>query len=150
MVPPPAFTHQHLAGQLYVVLAEVAKRRGLVAVYESGLFDPPEGFENYRVPDMTILDSRHASKRGIEGVAELVVEILSPNDESREKLPFYARVGVREIWLFDPKKHTVEIFQTRDGVVVSVEPPLKSVLGLELETVDGKLRIRDGEIVEEI
>lgn len=65
-------------------------------------------------------------------------------------MPFYARVGVREVWLFDPKKHTVEMFQAREGVSVKIDPPLHSILGLELETVDGVLFIRDGSTVVEI
>lgn len=150
MVPSPGTGHQRRARQLLFALAGIAERRGLEVLYETSVFDPPEGLNNYRVPDLVMVDPTYVSDRGIEGHTILAVEILSPNDESRDKLPFYARVGVREVWLFDPKKHTVEMFQARDGVSVKVEPPLRSVLGLELETVDGVLRIRDGAIVDDI
>lgn len=150
MVPPAASGHQRLAAALFLVLSRVAARRGLEVLFESGLFDPPEGLQNYRVPDLVVVDPAHVSKRGIEGVAEIAIEILSPHDESRDKLPFYARVGVREVWLIDPVTRIVEMFQSRDGVAMQVEPPLRSVLGLELDTVEGKLRIRDGSSLDEI
>jgi Uma2 family endonuclease len=41
------------------------------------------------------------SERGVEGGAELVVELLSEGDESRDKLDFYAQV--EEIALFGQK-----------------------------------------------
>lgn len=150
MVPPAASSHQRLSGRVFLVLSRIAARRGFEAMYESGLFDPPEGVKNYRVPDLMIVDPRNVSRRGIEGIAELVIEILSPNDESRDKLPFFARVGVREVWLIDPNTNVVEMFQSRDGKPVKIEPPLRSHLGLDLETIDGKLVIRDGDFVDEI
>ena len=147
MVPSPGTSHQRLARQLFLALIRIAERRGLEVLYETSVFDPPEGVNNYRIPDLVVVDPACVTERGIEGSTILAVEILSPGDESRDKLPFYARVGVLEVWLVDPKKHTVELFQARDGVSVKAE---RSVLGLELETVDGMLRIRDGAIVDDI
>jgi Uma2 family endonuclease len=40
--------------------------------------------------------------------AAFVVVILSPEDESRAKLPFYFRVGVEEVLLVDPDERTIE------------------------------------------
>jgi hypothetical protein len=40
--------------------------------------------------------------------AALVVEILSPGDETREKLPFYARHEVDEVVIVDPVERAVE------------------------------------------
>jgi Uma2 family endonuclease len=47
--------------------------------------------------------------------AALVVEILSPGDESRQKLGFYAEHHVDEILLVDPAEHTVTWLQLHDG-----------------------------------
>lgn len=150
MVPTPGTSHQRIARQLLLVLVRIAERRGLEVLYETSVFDPPEGVKDYRVPDLVIVDPAHVSKRGIEGIAEVAVEILSPNDESRDKLPFYARVGVREVWLFDPSTRTVEMYRSQGGAPTRVEPPLRSVLGIDLETIGRTLRIRDGEILEEV
>jgi hypothetical protein len=42
--------------------------------------------------------------------AELVVEIVSPGDESRLKYEFYFRMGVAEVVIVDPEHRTVEWF----------------------------------------
>ncbi len=48
--------------------------------------------------------------------AALVVEILSPEDESRRKLDFYVRAGVEEVLIVDPDERTVEwLARGRDG-----------------------------------
>jgi Uma2 family endonuclease len=141
MVPSPSAPHQRLLRDLLFVLHGVAQRRGLVVLSEFDLHDPAtQGYEDYREPDVVIVDRKSVTKRGVEGCAELAVEILSPNDESRDKLPFYARVGVREVWLIDPRKCTLEIF-------VSLESVHVSRLGLELDVDGAILTIRDGDDV---
>lgn len=101
------------------------------------------------MPDLVVAKPGVFSKRGIEGNAALVVEVLSPNDESREKLPFYARVGVCEVWLIDLITRNAEAFQLRDEELLAVtarEGRLRSQLGLELHVIDGPLlEICDGE-----
>jgi Uma2 family endonuclease len=39
--------------------------------------------------------------------AALVIEIVSPDDESWEKLPFYAAHDVDEVLIVDPEEHAV-------------------------------------------
>lgn len=149
MVPPPSSHHNSLARDLLYVLRQLGTRRGLVELYETGVFDPVAGESNYRVPDLVLVAPEQISKRGIEGVATLVVEVLSPNDESRDKLPFYARVGVREVWLIDPTARVVEIYAPRGDTMVLVAPAnglhRSPQLGVELVTLAGpRLSIRDG------
>ncbi len=144
MVPPPSFEHQCLATDLALVLRDLVPR-GLRVVVQAGVF---ESNKNYRVPDVIVADPAEAAKRGLDGRAELVVEVLSPGDESRNKFAFYASRGVREVWLFEPATRAIEVHSLRgdkyahvrrgkDGVVKA------PVFGLELSVVDGpKLRIR--------
>lgn len=54
------------------------------------------------------------SERGYEG-AEVVIEVLSPNDESRDKFPFFATKDVREVWLVEPKTRAIELYELRKG-----------------------------------
>ncbi|MEO8843780.1 MAG: Uma2 family endonuclease, partial [Kofleriaceae bacterium] len=117
MVPPPSSRHQRVSIDLLVALADIARRLGLEFWSDStGLFGPGE---NWRIPDVTFARPDQASERGLES-AELVVETLSPNDESRKKLPFYARIGVREVWLVDPATRVVEIFALQAGGYAAV------------------------------
>ena len=141
MVPPPHDDHQGLGIELVMVVGPIAKRRGLIPRYETGLF---RAADDYRVPDLLFRRDDQGSERGAEG-AELVVEIRSPRDETYEKFDFYLRVGVKEILVLHPGSHRAELHyavegglipaQGRDGEVES------KVLGITLRTVDGKLRI---------
>ena len=53
--------------------------------------------------------------------AALVVEIVSPGDESWEKLPFYARHRVDEILIVDPHERAVHWLTLVDGDYRSIE-----------------------------
>ena len=152
MVPPPTFFHQHLATRLATALTPVAEARGWWVSHETGLFDPERGESDYRQPDVVVVDPAHVSERGVEGRAELVVEVLSPKDESRAKLPFYARHAVQEIWLIDPKTRAIEIYTLRGDTFFAVAPErdgrVRSPLfGIELATIDGpKLQVGDAQL----
>jgi len=146
MVPPPMHGHQAVGAELFLVLGPLAKSRGLLPRYDpTGLFRP--GADNdYRVPDQIYARPELSSERGIEGGASLVVEILSPNDETYAKLDWYASVGVGQVLVIDPSTRRVELFANRDGRMAPVEPDadgglLIDALGLRAETVDGRLRL---------
>ena len=50
----------------------------------------------------------------IEGVPQLVVEILSPHDtleEINEKIDAYLSAGVSLIWIVDPRRRTVKVYR---------------------------------------
>ncbi len=62
--------------------------------------------DDYRVPDRAYL---RAGTGGMwNPTAAIVVEVVSPDDESRGKLGFYFGVGVEEVLLVDPDRHAVE------------------------------------------
>jgi Uma2 family endonuclease len=66
-------------------------------------------------PDMAVLlpdGPARLTHRGIEGPPDLVVEVLSPSSRSHDALTkraLYGRAGVRELWLVDPDRETVEV-----------------------------------------
>jgi Uma2 family endonuclease len=54
----------------------------------------------------------------IDGVPDLVVEILSPSnwiDDRRTKFSVYAEASIGEYWIIDTRAITVEIYQLVDG-----------------------------------
>ncbi len=126
--------------KLLRALAPLAEARGLEARYETGLFRP-EVDNDYRVPDQLYARPQFRSERGFEGGAALVVEILSPADETYAKLDWYASVGVEEVLVIEPATRRVELFANRDGHMERVNPVVIECLGVRAETVGGKLRL---------
>ena len=149
MVPPGSFSHGFVITNLVIALHGVASRRGMRSLTsEFGVF---EHDLNYRVPDVTIVKPEHCTERGLVG-AELVVEVLSPNDESRDKQAFYAARAIRESWIVEPKTRAIEVYQLRRGRYVRVDEVdgvIRSpALGIDLTVIEGPiLRITDGDQV---
>jgi Uma2 family endonuclease len=140
MVPPPSELHQAVGTKLVRVLAPLAEARGLEARYETGLFRPGVD-DDYKVPDQLYARLDLRSERGFEGGAALVVEILSPDDETYAKLDWYAAVGVAEVLVIEPGTRRIELFANRSGRMEPVDPVVVDCLGVRAETVDGRLRL---------
>lgn len=111
MVPAPSFGHARIGQQLAEILGPPARAAGLTAAIHE--FNLGEGEHDFRVPDGGLLAP------GAGGVwlptAALVVEIVSPNDETWEKLPFYAAHDVDEVLIVDPALSSVNWLALSDG-----------------------------------
>ncbi len=109
MNPAPSGRHGDLESQLHVLLAPLAKAAGLRM---RGQFNLGQDTD-YRVPDGGL--QQDASDRVYYPTAALVIEIVSPGDESWEKLPFYAAHGVQELLIVDPEQRTVSWLAVEAG-----------------------------------
>jgi Uma2 family endonuclease len=143
MPPPPSGLHQRIGGELFAVLLPLAKARGLVGSYETGLYRPGTDLD-YRVPDQVYARPELATERGVDGPAEVVVELISPGDETYAKLGFYADLGVGEVLVVHPEERRVELFVARGGGAVLVQADeagrvRSDALGATLATVPGPL-----------
>lgn len=117
MVPAPSGEHAEITQQLAVILDRPARAAGLVPTM--GEFNVGESEHDYRVPDGGLHRQR---PRGVWfPTVALVVEIVSPGDESWEKLPFYARHGVDEIVVVDPGEQTVSWLVLTGGEYRAIE-----------------------------
>jgi len=103
MNPAPRGRHGALETQLAVLLDPLARAAGLVP---TGQFNVGRSEENYRVPDLGL--HREFTDRVWYPTAALVVEIVSPGDESYKKFDFYAAHGVDEVVIVDPQERRVE------------------------------------------
>jgi hypothetical protein len=117
MVPAPNVRHAQIAHRLGVALDGPARAAGLIpAMHEFNLGDSEQ---DYRVPDGGLLHP------GADGVwlhtAALVVEIVSPGDETWQKLPFYAAHEVDEVLILDPEERAVHWLALTDGEYRPVE-----------------------------
>lgn len=101
-------SHGYVDSQLSMILGPLARARGLYMSTAFNLGDP----DDFRVPDGGIHRERpHAVWIP---TAALVVEVVSPGDESWKKLDFYARHEVAELLIVDPRARTVD-WMARDG-----------------------------------
>jgi Uma2 family endonuclease len=108
-------THGYIANQVAVLLAPLARAAGLVGTDPFNLGEP----DNYRVPD----GGYHRTLPMTTWVptAAVVVEVVSPDDETYEKFGFYAAQGVDELIVADPVGRTVSCW-ARDGLAYREVP----------------------------
>ena len=118
MAAPNRF-HQKIAANLFRALDHEVHPNRLGEVYFAP-FDVYFDFFNAHEPDLVFISKARAhilTDAGAEGAPDLVVEILSPKtarlDRHKKRLVF-ARAGVLELWLVDPKTRSVEQWKLRD------------------------------------
>ena len=73
---------------------------------------------NYRIPDVLVVFPGGAARDcGTHwcGGPDFCAEIASPGDRSRDKLEFYAAIGVRELLLIDRAPWTLELYRLGGG-----------------------------------
>jgi len=111
MVPGPSFEHARVATQLTLLLDAPARGAGLLlAMHE---FNLGESEHDFRVPDGGL--HRPGAAGGWLSTAAIVVEIISPGDETWQKLPFYAARDVDEVLIVDPTERSVTWLGLRVG-----------------------------------
>src|SRR5450432_2014458 len=102
MAPAPHSRHAELQIQVMDLLREPATTAQLKRVGDFNLGET----DDYRVPDGGLL--RLGPTQLYHPTAALVLEILSPSDETWDKLPFYATHQVDEVLFIDPDQRTVQ------------------------------------------
>ena len=116
MTPMPNNEHQQIVTRLSSILQEVVGWSGQGEVCAGvNLSDRETDWkQDYRVPDIAVfLPSGDAQNRGThwQGAADFLVEVISTDDRTREKLPYYASLGVRELLLIDRDPWAVELYR---------------------------------------
>jgi Uma2 family endonuclease len=115
VVPAPHPWHAYIDRRLDRVLAPRADAAGLVATSQFNLGEQ----DDYRVPDGGY--HRGVPSEVFVPTAAIVVEILSPGDETWAKFDFYARHGVEEICVADPRRGVVQWFRLSGGAYQEVD-----------------------------
>jgi Uma2 family endonuclease len=100
--PAPHGRHSEVQQQLAELLGPLARGAGLRA--RVGIFNLGEP-DDYRVPDGGIF--RLQATEVFFPTAALVLEIVSPDDMTWEKLGFYAAHQVDELLIIDPQERRV-------------------------------------------
>ena len=112
---PASRSHQEIAGFLYALLRVYVERHRLGVVL-------PAPFQmklsrSGREPDLLFVAQEHLHRlhpTHLEGPADLVVEIVSPESAPRdrgEKFYEYQEAGIPEYWLIDPHSQWAEFYR---------------------------------------
>lgn len=129
--------HSLIQSNLLFALRRKYPRLKVVAELRSSVTET-----RFRLPDVTVLLAPPAT-RYLAEAAFLVVEVLSESDVMSavvEKLKEYARKGVPNIWLVDPRLRTLSVY--RPPVLVEIE-------GVAIATEDGSVELTRDEILAE-
>ncbi len=127
MAPHAHSDHGIVEEELRGVLFPRAKAGGLIPGSSFNVGEP----DDFRVPD----GGYHRERPGTLYVATaaVVLEVLSPDDESVAKFDFYAEHEVEEVLVADPELRTVRCWQlTDDGYV---EAPRSALLDVDMATL---------------
>lgn len=120
MSPAPNRRHQGLSGYIYVKLYSFLGEKNC-KVY-SAPFDvrlPRKTNEDKDIvtvlqPDICVIcDESKLDERGCIGAPDLVVEVLSPGNNSKElknKYEVYEEAGVKEYWIVSPQDETFIVY----------------------------------------
>jgi Uma2 family endonuclease len=142
VTPAPSTKHQSTSANLFKLLSRHIDDRNLGKLFYAPIdliLDPTTILQ----PDLLFVSSGHQhiiTARAIEGVPDLVVEILSPTTTRTDrvtKAQIYARHAVPAYWIVDPDQENIEIYlldgdvfrpaATLQGATPIVVPPFKEL-----------------------
>ena len=112
MTTPPNTAHQNVSGELYAILRNAARGRGLMVftapyAWRIGPGQVPE-------PDLVVAPVEAFTARALERPPLLVVEILSPGGRGRdlfEKRRIYAAGQASWYWIADPDEPSLTVLR---------------------------------------
>jgi Uma2 family endonuclease len=118
-IMPSSVRHQRILQFLMVLMVRLVQRERLGEVLSDVLMRLQHR-QSGRVPDLMFISNDKMSQltdTHLDGPADLVVEIVSPDSEirdRRDKLAEYEAAGVREFWLIDEPRQEAR-FYVLDG-----------------------------------
>jgi Uma2 family endonuclease len=120
MSPPAGDEHQEIVARFSGILSNTIDLPALGSVRAGvNVSDREEDWQtNYRIPDVAVFLAGTAARNcGTHwlGPPDFAIEIADPGDETRDKLPFYGKVGIRELLLIDRDPWSMELHRLRDG-----------------------------------
>jgi Uma2 family endonuclease len=115
VTPSPIYYHQRILFQLTSAFVKFLDAHPLGEL----LFAPLDVIlseHDVLEPDLLFVLNEHKDilQDWVRGAPDLVVEILSPSTETRDrgiKLKAYGRSGVAEYWIIDPAAQTIEVYR---------------------------------------
>lgn len=113
VLPMPSLQHQFLARLIFLALHNVCDSRqaGIVMTAPTRV---RVADRHFREPDVLFVSSQNLKRRQAQfwETADLVVEIISPDDPDRDlvdKRRDYAAAGIPEYWIVDPRDESLRV-----------------------------------------
>jgi Uma2 family endonuclease len=121
MSPSPSTKHQSISMKLGSEIYNYLKGKDCVvfsAPFDVKLKKDDREYPKIVVPDISVIcDKTGLDEYGYTGVPTLIIEILSPSNQSHDlvfKLNLYMKYGVKEYWIVNPFLNTVQIYYLND------------------------------------
>jgi Uma2 family endonuclease len=156
MSPAPNSRHQIISGNIFVKIwnyLEGNPCRVFAAPFDVRL-PVPKGEKPYTVvqPDLCVIcDPEKLDDQGCNGAPDLVIEILSPGNSSKEmrdKYAVYEEAGVREYWIVDPEREAVIAYVLNEqGTYIGLPPRIAGEM--MVPAIFPELQIDLGEVFRE-
>lgn len=128
MSPAPNTNHQIICGNLFSamhVYLSGKECKVFMAPFDVRLSRKKDDDKNVLTvvqPDICVIcDPAKIDTKGCLGAPDIVVEILSPANNSKElknKYEVYEQAGVKEYWIISPQDYTFLMYTLTDGVYV--------------------------------
>lgn len=127
LLASPTFTHQRTSVKITQQISDYleGKRCEVIsAPFDVRLFEkkttPKHQIDTVVQPDiMVVCDKDKLDEHGCMGAPDMVVEILSPSTDRRdrfEKYLLYQRARVKEYWIVDPDRKSVLVYLLENDV----------------------------------
>jgi Uma2 family endonuclease len=145
MTAAPRVDHQDAATGIASFFRDVwTPRSGGLALVQANVSTPERWDRDYRIPDVSVVAAdRLPRPEDLFVRPAVVVEVRSPDDDSFEKLPFYAAVGVDAVVVVERDTRAVQVLALSSGSFVLVPPAQDGWLvvervGVELRCVESE------------
>ncbi len=149
MSPAPASRHQRISAKIGFNLQKHLELKSCEVFYAPFDVRLEKSADDKLVttvvqPDICVIcDETKIDEKGCLGAPDLIVEILSPGNSSKEmknKFELYQEAGVLEYWIVDPEKEVIWQYSCENGTFVNHKPLIEddtlistSVIGFEME-----------------
>lgn len=125
MAPAADNDHQRVTATLTSVFVVAVQEAGLGGVYSgANISDRKKGWKkNYRCPDVAVYLRGNPAEdcgRFWFGGPDFAVEIVSPGDRTRKKIPFYEKIGTSELLILDRRPWRLTLLRLKDRKLVEV------------------------------
>ena len=120
MSPSPIPEHQIISGRIFSAFTAFLDQNNNDGVVMYAPMDVCFDEGNVLQPDLLFIsyERREIIQQRIEGVPELIIEILSPSNayyDLRQKKEIYEKFGVKEYIIVDPIAQNADLYSLKDG-----------------------------------